>query len=487
MNASVSPVDQALALLRGGRVADAEVLMKRAVSEAAREHGEHSAGWAAAQSDMGNVLLRARQPAWAAECFRAAVSVPVAAGEDPQRRLGYQLNLGIALALDGRLEESAEALRESSAGRLALYGPEHLGYAYGLEPLADVLLRLGDLAGARTTIEAALAIFLAAGHERSAGAIALRGVILQVQGHEGPLFGDLRKLPDELVERVATVAAARVQRDIDPGAASLLIAHLANALRERLGPDHPATVEAFGTLAGHALDRGDHVARTAALRRVLAAHDRRGSEAEALTAALHLAEALDDAGETENCLRTYEDAAARAQRIGDAGRIGQVLFDWGLVLQEAGRPEDAVLRLGEALAAARRAGDSEMFGHVAAAYGIGLQHLGRRDEARAALQEGLTVMDPRGEAALAARTHLTALLDGQDCGCAARRAGVEEAYREFVVSRMPDGLLARFEIRIVGNSFQADVEFVREPAADEMRLFQQVVQAGHAEFSRVGS
>ena len=109
-SASTSPFDQALALLRDGRVADAEDRMKLAVRRAAERHGEHSAEWAVAQSDMGNMLLRAEQPAWAAECFRAAVSVPAAPGADPQRRLGYQLNLGIALALSGRLEEGAEAL-----------------------------------------------------------------------------------------------------------------------------------------------------------------------------------------------------------------------------------------------------------------------------------------------------------------------------------------------------------------------------------------
>src|SRR5690348_9451332 len=129
-----SPFDQALALLREGRVADAEERMKVAVRRAAERHGEQSAEWAAAQSDMGNMLLRAEQPAWAAECFRAAASVPLPPGADPQRRLGYQLNLGIALALSGRLEDGVAALRESRAGREAFFGRKHVGYANGLEP-----------------------------------------------------------------------------------------------------------------------------------------------------------------------------------------------------------------------------------------------------------------------------------------------------------------------------------------------------------------
>ena len=458
--------------------------MKRAVRQVAEDSGENGAAWASAQSDMGNVLLRAQQPAWAAECFRAAVVVAVAPGEDPQRRLGYQLNLGIALALSGRLEEGAEALRESRAGRLDFFGREHLGYAAGLEPLADVLLRLGDFAGALEAIEEALPIFRRAGHARLAGSIALRGVILQAAGRSGPLFAGLRDLPDPVVERVAAIAAARVQQGIDPDAAYLLVAHLANALRERLGPDHAATVGAFSTLALRAAERGDHAGRTAALRRVLAAHDRQNRAEEGLSAAIDLAEALSAAGETEKSLLTYQDAAARAERTGRADRISQALFDWGLALQEAGRPEPAAQRLGAAAAAARRGDDPESLGQIAAAYGICLQHLGRSAEAREALEEGMSVMDPRGEASHAARDHLVALLDGRECDCARLRAELEGAYREFVVSRVPDGLLTRFDVRIVGNSFTVDVEFQREPAEDELQRFNEVVRAGHAEFSR---
>ncbi|WP_433379282.1 tetratricopeptide repeat protein [Actinoplanes sp. CA-142083] len=481
-SASMSLLDEALTLLRAGRVADAEELMKRAVRRAAEEHGEGSAAWATAQSDMGNVLLRAQQPAWAAECFRAAVSAPP--GEDPQRHLGYRLNLGIALALSGRLDEAAEALRESREGRLAHFGREHLGYAAGLEPLADVLLRLGDFAGALEAIDEAVPIFQGAGHPRVASAVALRGVILQADGRTGPLFPALKNLPDEQVERVAAIAVARVQRDIDPAAAYMLVAHLANALRERLGPDHAATVSTFGALSQQAGERGDHNGRVAALRRVLAAYDRQDLAEEAVSAATDLARALSAAGETDKSLDTYEDAAARAERIGRAEGISQALFDWGLALQDAGRAEPAAERFGAALAAARRGDDRVLLGHVGAAYGICLQHLGRLAEARAALEECLTVMDPRDEAASAARGHLVALLDGEDCDCARARAALEEAYRDFVVSRTPDGLLARFDVRVVANNFMVDVEFQRQPAEDEVDRLNQVLQAGHAEFIR---
>ncbi|GAA2635169.1 hypothetical protein GCM10010436_49720 [Paractinoplanes durhamensis] len=459
--------------------------MKRAVRRVTDEHGENSAAWAAAQSDMGNVLLRAQQPAWAAECFRAAAGVPVPAGAEPRLFLGYQLNLGIALTLCDRLDEGVKVLWESRTGRLAFYGPEDAGYAAGLEPLAEVLLRLGDFKGALAAIEEAVPIFERTGHVRLAGSVALRGVILQMSKHTGPLFPGLRELDDHVVEQVAAIAAIRVrQPGVDPDAAYLLVAHLANALRDRLGPDHAATVNMFNVLATQAGERDDHNGRVAALRRVLAAYDRQDRAEEALSAAISIAEALGEAGETDKSLARYADAAARAERIGRAGLVSQALFDWGLALQAAGRPEPAAQRLGEAVAAARDSDDPAAIGHIAAAYGICLQHLGRPAEARGVLEESLTALDPTDDAAHAARGHLVALLDGQECDCARLRAVAEQTYREFVVSRLPADLLARFDVRIVGSNFMLDVDFRRDPTEAEAEQFDEVVRAGQAELSR---
>jgi len=483
-SASTSPLDQALALLREGRTADAEDRMKLAVRSAAERHGEHSAEWAAAQSDMGNMLLRAEQPAWAAECFRAAVSVPVPTGADPQRRLGYQLNLGIALTLSGRLEEGVEALRESRAGREAFFGRKHVGYANGLEPLAEALLRLGEHQGALQAIDEALWIYKRAGHERAASSVALRGVILLADGHAGPYFPALKDLPDPLAERVATIVAERIRRDIEPDAAYRMVAHLAGALDGRLGPDHPATIEAFTNWAAEAVHRGQHADRIAALEHVLASYDRQDRAAEALHTATRLADALSDASQTEKCLLAYEEVVGRAERTGRADQISQALFDSGLALQNAGRPESAVERFGQAAAAARRGDDPELLGHVAAAYGIALQHLGRRAEAREALDEALSVLEPTDSAAHPTRAHLVALLDDRDCDCAERRAAAEEAFRDSVVTGAPEGLLARFGVRVVGHNFVLDVEFQRPPSEAELAWFDKAVRAGHAEFSR---
>ena len=54
-----TPIDVAFALLREGRMGDAENLVTRELSAVADKHGEGSAPWASAQSDLGTVLLNA--------------------------------------------------------------------------------------------------------------------------------------------------------------------------------------------------------------------------------------------------------------------------------------------------------------------------------------------------------------------------------------------------------------------------------------------
>ena len=148
------------------------------------------------------------------------------------------------------------ALRESRAGREAFFGRKHVGYANGLEPLAEALLRHGDHQGALQAIDEALWIYKRAGHERAASSVALRGVILLADGHDGPLFPALKDLADPLVERVAAIVAERIQQGIEPDAAYRMVGHLAGALDQRLGPDHPVTIDAFHNLAAQAPHRG---------------------------------------------------------------------------------------------------------------------------------------------------------------------------------------------------------------------------------------
>src|SRR5258705_3899346 len=70
----LTPVEVASALLREGRMGDAENLMTRELQAVTERHGHGSPEWAAAQCDLGNVLIEDDQRDRAIDCYRRAAS-----------------------------------------------------------------------------------------------------------------------------------------------------------------------------------------------------------------------------------------------------------------------------------------------------------------------------------------------------------------------------------------------------------------------------
>ncbi|GIE31195.1 hypothetical protein Ait01nite_042400 [Actinoplanes italicus] len=480
MTTTPPAADLAFSLLREGRFGDAENLMAREVRAVAERHGPGSPEWASAQCDLGNVLLNADQLDRAIECFRQAAAVAPRDHESHKDQLTYRLNVGMAMRMAGRLEEAEQQLRQGAQERLAFYGREHAGYAFGLEPLASLLLERGDVAGARQVVEEAVANFWNNGHERVASALALRAAVVQAGGTGEPLFVGLDQLPDHVVEQIGQVIAGV---PVEDGAArKALFTTLVAVLEQRLGPDHQGTINALSALANLGRDIGDEAGRVDAIERVLASYDRQGRTEEALMAALGLAMAQDDAGDTEGSLRTYASAYERSRGIGRPEVISQVLRNWGLALKEAGRLEEAEQRLAEALEQARRGADHDTVGRAGVALGLFLQHEGRLDEARKILGEGLAVIDPVHPDALVGRSHLGAVLDGRTCGCGDMPSTIAAAFREFVITRLPADLLDHLDVDIVDGDFKIDVHLRREPTEAEIGRLNEVFATAQAEF-----
>ncbi|BEL06850.1 hypothetical protein Q0Z83_050410 [Actinoplanes sichuanensis] len=470
----------AFGLLREGRFGDAETLVTREVEAVAARHGHGSPEWASAQCDLGNVLLQADQLGRAIECFRQAAAVAPRDHETHKDRLTYRLNVGLALRMAGRLDESEAELRKGAEERLAFYGREHAGYAFGLEPLASVLLERGDVPGARQVVEETVANFWNNGHERVASALALRAAVVLAGDTGEPPFAGLDRLPDHIVEQIAA-DAGRLPIEDGP-ARKRLLTELAAAMEQRLGPDHQGTVNALSTLANVSRDIGDESGRVDTISRVLAAYDRQGRQEEALMAALGLAMAQDDAGDTAGSLRTYESAHERARRIDRPEVSSQVLRNWGLALKEAGQTGPAEQRMTEALETARRGADHETVGRAGVALGLFLQHEGRLDEARDTLEEALAVMDPVHRDAIVGRSHLGAVLDGRTCGCGDMPETIAAAFREFVLTRLPADLLDHLDVAIVDGDFKIDVHLRREPTEAEINRLNEVFGTAQAEF-----
>ncbi|GIE82396.1 hypothetical protein Aph02nite_83460 [Actinoplanes philippinensis] len=475
-----APADIAFALLREGRFGDAETVMLREVEAVTARHGQGSIEWASAQCDLGNVLLQAGQLGRAVDCYRQAAAVAPRGHDSQKDQLTYRLNVGLALRMAGRLDEAEAELRKGAEERLAFYGRDHAGHAFGLEPLASLLLERGDVAAARQVVEETVANFWSNGHERVAPALALRAAVVLAGGSGEPPFPALDQLPDHVVEQIAHSTG---QLPVEDGTArKRLLTALAAALEERLGPDHPGTLGALSALANASHDAGDETGRVDVITRILAAHDRQGRQEEALAAALGLAMALDDAGDTEGSLRTYASAHERAGRIGRPEVQSQVLRNWGLALKEAGRPGPAEQRMTEALEVARRGADHETVGRAGVALGLFLQHEGRLEEARTTLEAALAVMDPVHRDAIVGRSHLGAVLDGRTCGCGDMPETIAAAFREFVLTRLPAGLLDRLDVAIVDGDFKIDVHLKREPAEAEINRLNEVFGTAQAEF-----
>ncbi|WP_344499252.1 tetratricopeptide repeat protein [Dactylosporangium maewongense] len=478
MNVSAAPIDVAVSLMHEGRFVEAEEVMVRELRAVTVRHGHGSAAWASAQCDLGNILLNCDQPDRAIACYRAAIAVPAV---DRKEHLTYRLNLGLALRMTGRLEDAEAELRRGAEGRQAFYGRDHAGYAFGLEPLADVLLQRGNVGQARDVIEEAVRNLWSNGHDQVASALALRAEVVHAGGTGEPLFAGLDQLPDGVVEAMASAVLLR-QGLAEPAAHRAVIAVLATAVEVRLGPDHPVTLNVLTALANTGRDLGDPAGRVDAIRRVLASHDRQGRAEDALTAELGLALAYGDAGDRDGALRTYEAAHRRALRIDRPELTSLVLRNWGLALRDAGQTAEAERCLTDAVTHAQRGADFEILGRAGVALGIFLQHQERLAQARTALEQGLAALPDAHPDAIAGRSHLGAVLRGRTCGCGDVAGAVEEAFREFVVRRLPQDLLERFEARIVDGDFKIEVHLRREPTEEELQRLNGVVQSALAEF-----
>jgi tetratricopeptide (TPR) repeat protein len=471
----------ASALLQEGRLADAEQLMVKELQAAEKKYGRGSPQWASAQCDLGNILLGGDQAKRAVECFRSACSGPMP--DEPEARkdhLTYRLNLGFVLTMIGRLDEAETELRRNLQERLAFYGREHAGYAYGLEALADVLLQRGNLGEARKVIEEALGNFWRNGHERVATVLALRAEIVAAESGNEPLFPDLKQLPDELVKQMTAMAINRADRHLATTIA--VLSGLVTALEARFGPDNQATLNALSCLANTSHDLGDQEGRVEAIRKVLASYDRQGRAEDALMAASGLALAQGDVGDMAGALRTYAQAHTLADRIGRPELSSQVLRNWGLALAEADQTAEAEQRLREAVATADLGYDSEMLGRAQVALGLFLQHRERLAEAREAVEAGLASLDVAHPDAVVGRSHLGAIVAGRACGCGDLQGAIAEAFREFVLSRLPQDLLARLEVTIANENFNINVELRRAPTEDELEQLNRVVEGATAEF-----
>ena len=176
----ISPaLEKALTLIGSGDEKAAEETVLQAVRDADAAHGHGSPQLAQAYNDLGSVLMQLSRFGAAVEAFKGACDGPMPEA-DPGRadRLTYQTNLGLALQYAEKFNDAESVLRENLETRKTVYGPDHVGYAFGQETLADLLLRQKKANDALDLLNPAVATFLKQRHPRVAHAIALRAEAL---------------------------------------------------------------------------------------------------------------------------------------------------------------------------------------------------------------------------------------------------------------------------------------------------------------------
>jgi tetratricopeptide (TPR) repeat protein len=347
-------------------------------------------------------------------------------------------------------------------------------------------MRMGKTDEALQLFQETVANFWRNGHPRVATALALRAEALKKAGRSDPPFAGVDQLPDNLLQDVVNHVISRTQES-DPSLLSQVLQDLVLVLKKSFGQDHWLVVNTLIWIVNLESMRGkegDFAVRVQAAREVIASHDRQGQRKEALQAVQGLALALGDAGRNEEAIAAYREAASRARSLGDAVQQSQLRRNFGLLLSELNRDDEAEAELRGAVEDAERSTDEEMLSRAQIALGIFYQHRQRLDDARPLLAAALRNINPAHSDAVIGRSHLQALESGKTCGCDNQGEALAEAFRDYVLERLPQDLMERFEVRIEDNDFKIDVHLRREPKDEELEHLNRVVSHALAEFRR---
>jgi len=490
---------RALEQVREGNGLRAEALVVDAVRRVEAEQGRQSSAFSQAQWDLARILIAVGDLARSADALRAAAEFEGTNDDEKKDRLTYLMNLGEVLVKAGALEEAERVLRDGLQEREAFYGSSHAGYAFGLEPLAEVLWRQGNTEDALELVEEATEILWNHGNPQVASALALRAFVRKDADDEADAFSEMEELPPPLFEALLEACLTRAE-EADPSVSLAVLRELRETLSAR-------SVEPAGQVP--VVIALSNVARAAqawpecleALEWLAETFDALGDLPNVVEATLGLALARDQAGDEAGGEQSYLEAAQLAEKLGDAAVRSQVARNHGLFLSQRGHEDEASAQLDQAVEWAEAGGDSEMRGRALVARGIFRQEHGRAEQGGADLRRSLELLPPTHADALMARSHLQALEKGhahahpherEPCGCgdaSARACGcgdmsqaVSEALKVMVLPQAPAGLLADIGATMdEAGEVKLDVRLAREPTQEELERLDRVIRQALAQ------
>lgn len=486
LNSEYSPsMQQAMDLIRAGKGAQAEEIIARRADQIRQQFGAASAQDATAQGELGQILTMTGQLDRAIMAYQEACKGPTDTEPLMRDRLTNLMTLGQLLDRVGRLEDAEKILLEGLQGRESFYGREHPGYAFGLEPLAELMLRTNRIDTAMDMVQEVTWNFGRNGHSRLAGAVVLRALIMQALGKGEAPFAILEKLPPEFAQDVAARAVDRAARSENPRWASRMLQELVDPLSAKLGDAHSTVLNVLISISNVERNAGkdsDSAARISAIQKAISIFEKQGKPREVINGLLGLALAYSDAGDNEKAISIYRDALDRAGKLGNFGLVSQIHRNCGLLLSEMGRSADAEAMLKDAVKEARQSNNAELLGRALIALGIFLQHQNRLDEAQPLLKEGQTQLPPTDPDSITASSHLRAIETGGGCGCGDTGAAIAQAFHDFVMARLPADLLSRLDVELKDGDFEVGVHLQREPKPDEVAHLERTINHALTEF-----
>lgn len=483
-------LEQAMAALRSGNRLEAERIAKQGLQAALDAHPKGSLAVAQARFDFATILIAMNDYARGIEQMRQTVLLDEQTDAARRERLTFVMNLGEILQRAGQLEEAEKVHQDGLKGREAYYGADHPGYAFGLEPLAEVLLGQRRYADAKPLLTRSVEIFEAHQHPRLPAAIILEAAAAKATAPSEAALGRLSGAPTELfravIEGAIDKANLAMQGHYDPAVWLAVLSELRQVMVDGGWSDATALTHVVAASSNLARAAGDHDERANAFRWLIAHLDSQGDHAKAVDARLGLAMALGELNQLDQAVAVYQEAVESAAKAGKIAHSG-ALRNFGLFLAEIERRDEAKPLLEQAVAVARGAwgGGGEMLGRALVALGIFVQHGGAEDpsaleRARALLQEGIQSLQPDHPDALPARSHLNAIENGGGCGCGNMDAAISAALQDMVLPQLPHGLLDTLAYKD-GN---LDVKLAREPSPEEMETLNSVLHQAMAQLKQ---
>lgn len=483
MNSTSSALARAFQSLEDGHADHAEEIVRKQVKVVGVSHGKQSTMYAEAQNDLAQIMRAMGNYTQAIDAMKIACEIKPGTNEEANcNRITYILNLGQILLESGDLRQAESILRWSAEERLKIYGRESTGYAFGLEPIAEVLHRLGSTDEACDLIDEAIGIYWNSSCTNITSALALKVWIWKDRDPGSQPLAEVEHWPDELIEPLVDSILERVENPhIEPKVKCFILDDLLDLARMRLGKTHRCAIDILAVMSNAGMKSGDHSLRIWAYEEIENIYSETNDHGNVCEMQLSIAVALADAGRFDDADKQYRSSLDRAK---SPAMRANVMRNYGLFLSEQGRKEDAERMLAAAVKESRSIRDLQMLSRSLIALGIFLQHEGSLKPASNCLIEALELIDPSDPDAIAARSHLGAVQAGDTCGCGSMDNAIAQSLRDFILTNVTRDLLDDVIVEMIDGEFSIQVDTSRELSNLELEKLDRLILEAMDKFTR---